>query len=205
MITICVKYGAIATVVNEIFALKRFYNSLHLTLFCFNGYLTTMQLRIIIAALSQNHVIGFQNSLPWNLPDDWKRFKTRTENKPFIMGRLSFESPHALISTHKNIVLSRNIRYALPDNCTWADSLADAFQQLADEPEVYILGGGMIFQEALALCNRMYLTHVHANFEGDTFFPEFDPQQWKITSREDHPADTHHAYDFSFVDYEKVC
>jgi dihydrofolate reductase len=177
---------------------------LHLTLFGFNGYLTTMQLRIIIAALSQNHVIGLNNSLPWNLPDDWNRFKARTENKPFIMGRLSFESPHALVSSYKNIILSRNQRYHLPDNCSWADSLPDAFEQFADEPEIYVLGGGLIFQEALSMCNRMYLTQVHATVSGDTFFPKFDPEEWKIINQEDHAADEQHAYEFSFIDYKKV-
>jgi dihydrofolate reductase len=163
-----------------------------------------MQLRIIIAALTRNRVIGLDNSLPWNLSDDWERFKQRTAGKPFVMGRLSYESPHALISTQRNVILSRQQPYNLPAHCAWADSIPKAFELLADAPEVFVLGGAEVFQVAIPLCNRMYLTHIDADLKGDAFFPEFDRSAWKTTRTEHHPADPQHSYAFSFVDYEKV-
>lgn len=163
-----------------------------------------MQHRILIAAVAENFVIGRHNTLPWHLPDDWARFRARTAGQPFVMGRLSFESPDALLSDYRNVILSNRTDLQLPPRCELAHNWQQVWQLLENEPDVFILGGAKVFAEALPQANRLYLTEVHAQVDGDAFFPHFDRKEWLNVRREYHPADAEHAYAFTFADYERV-
>jgi dihydrofolate reductase len=158
---------------------------------------------ICIAAVADNGVIGYQNSLPWSLPDDWAVFKERTAGYPFLMGRLSYESPHALLSDVRNVILSRQPNLPMLPNCELATSIDAAWVLLAEEPVVFVLGGSAVFEATLPKATHLYLTHVHAQPVGDAFFPRIDLSAWRVLRREAHPKDAHHAYDFEFVDYER--
>jgi dihydrofolate reductase len=160
--------------------------------------------RIIIAAVADNGVIGLDNSLPWDLPDDWAAFKARTEGKPFIMGRLSYESPHALLSSHFNVIITRRTDEPHDGRTRFVPTLNAAWALLAHEPEVFVLGGARVFAEALPAATHMYLTHVHAQPPGDTYFPTWDSADWRIEWSDPRPADARHAVAFTFVDYVRI-
>jgi len=151
----------------------------------------------IIAAMSENHVIGQNNSLPWHLPDEWKNFKKVTEGKPFLMGRKSYVAPDALHSTYRNVVLSKNSDRAAGENVEFAADLETALELLLEENEVFVLGGASVFIQALPLVEKLYLTIVHAHIEGDAFFPAISLGDWELISSEYHGIDDAHAYAFS--------
>lgn len=156
----------------------------------------------IIAAIAQNNALGINNQLIWHLPDDLQFFKKTTLNATIIMGRKTFESIGKALPKRKNIVISSNTNFNAP-NCTVVQNLNDAILQ-ADSEEVFIVGGANIYNQCMQIAHKMYITHVHHVFEADTFFPVINPALWKIISKEDHFKDEKHAYDFSFVIYEKV-
>lgn len=156
----------------------------------------------LIAAVSDNLVIGKDNDLPWRLPPDMKHFRSLTIGKPVIMGRKTFGSMNGPLEKRQNIIVTRQKDYDV-SGCTIAHSLDEALRAAEAAPEVMIAGGGGIYQKMLPRADRMYLTHVHATFEGDTFFPEWDPTEWEEYSREDH-VDTDYKYDYSFVEYRRT-
>jgi dihydrofolate reductase len=158
----------------------------------------------LIAAMSENRVIGTQNRLPWHLPADWEHFWRTTSGAPFIMGRKSFEAADALLSDYKNVIISNSENLALRSNCTQARSIDEALQLLADEPLVFILGGAQVFEQTIHLANLMYLTIVHHQFEGDAFFPMVNWGDWELAQSEKHPADERHAYAFSINGYKRI-
>ncbi|QRR02408.1 dihydrofolate reductase [Dyadobacter sandarakinus] len=147
--------------------------------------------------MSENRVIGIQNRLPWHLPDEWAHFRSVTEGRPFVMGRKSFEAPDALHSSYRNIIISSK----KPDNpqsgIEYALNIPTALALLSGEEEVFILGGATVFQEMLPLAHRLYLTIVHAQLEGDAFFPAIHEADWELISSEYHGVDEAHAYAFS--------
>lgn len=155
----------------------------------------------IIAAMSENHTIGLNNSLPWHLPDEWAHFRRVTAGKAFIMGRKSFEAPDALHSDRLNVIITSNPPAQAEPDVRYAKDISDALALLSDEPDVFVLGGASIFKQMLPLAARMYLTIVHAQVQGDAFFPEFDPNEWQLVSSEFHDADHAHAYSFSMNVY----
>ena len=144
----------------------------------------------LIAALDRDHAIGKDNALPWHLPDDLKRFKALTLGKPLLMGR-------------RNLVLTRGDTVPFPG--MEAVATLEAALAVADGDgagELCVIGGGEVFALALPLAARMHLTWVDTVVAGaDAFFPRFDPADWRIVSREPHPADVKHAFAFEFVDY----
>jgi dihydrofolate reductase len=156
----------------------------------------------IIAALGKNNEIGQGNRLLCRLPDDLKRFKEITSGRAVIMGRKTFESlPKGALPNRKNIVISRNENLKI-EGATVCSSLDYALIKLMDEEEVFIIGGGEIYRQALAIADKLYLTKIHANFpEADVFFPEINYREWREVSRETHPADDRHPYSFSFVTF----
>ncbi len=163
----------------------------------------------LIWAMAPNHVIGRNNKLPWYLPNDLKYFKQVTFGKPVIMGRKTFESIGKPLPGRTNIVISRNPDFQAP-GCRVVDSLAAALE-LADSvaliegiEEVMVMGGGEIYRQALPYADRLYLTEVHAEIEGDAYFPAFDRNQWREVAREDFTAEAKedtgsNPYDYSFV------
>lgn len=147
--------------------------------------------------MSENHVIGLDNSLPWHLPDEWAHFRKVTAGKAFMMGRKSFEAPDALHSDYRNVIVTSNPPANAELHTEYAKDISGAIALLSGETDVFILGGASIFQQMLPLADRMYLTIVHAHIEGDAYFPAFDPDDWQLTSSEFHGIDDDHQYSFS--------
>lgn len=157
----------------------------------------------IIAALSNNHVIGKNNCLPWNLPADLKHFKQLTMNKPIIMGRKTFESIGKPLPGRLNIIVTSNAKFHAP-HCRIAASLDEAIKDLGQHPEVMVIGGAMLYQQAIAIAQRLYLTIIQHDFTGDTYFPLYDLNDWKLVDQLNHPADDHNAYAYSFQLFERT-
>jgi dihydrofolate reductase len=151
----------------------------------------------LIAALDRRNAIGKGNALPWHLPADLKRFKALTLGKPVLMGRKTAESLGRALPGRRNLVLTRSGR--VPFDGMEAIALDDA---LALGGEVCVIGGGEIYELTLPFATHLHLTHVDTIVEGaDAFFPAFDANAWRVTSREAHAADERHAFAFEFVDY----
>lgn len=162
----------------------------------------------MIAAVASNGVIGRNNNLPWNLPDDMKYFMQTTKTHHVIMGRKNYESiPEKFrpLPNRVNIVVSRQREFKAP-NCILLHSMEEAlrFAESHGEPEVFIIGGAEIYLAGLPYANRLYLTEIDAVVEGDTHFPPFNRQQWREQSRVHHATDDRHRYSFDFVVYEKL-
>lgn len=162
----------------------------------------------LISAMSRNRVIGRNNALPWYLPEDLKYFKRVTMGKPVIMGRKTRESIGRPLPGRSNIIVSRNTRFEA-DGARVVHSLDEAIAMARNivlingGDEAVVMGGAEIYRQALPLADRLYLTRVHAEVEGDTFFPEFDAGQWLEIGREDFPASGANPYDYSFVILER--
>ena len=157
-----------------------------------------------IVAVSENGVIGSDNQLPWRLPDDLKRFKRLTMGSPMIMGRKTYDSIGKPLPGRTTIVLTRSNDYQ-PEGVEVVHSLDDALKlaRSLSAEEVFVIGGGEIFNQAMELAGRIYLTKVLTHIEGDTFFTIPNPDQWKETHREFHSADERHEYSFIFLDLER--
>ena len=155
----------------------------------------------LVAALDRNFAIGKDNGLPWHLPDDLKRFKALTLGKPLLMGRRTAESLGRALPGRRNLVLTRG--NAVPHAGMEAvATLGDALRIAEGADELCVIGGGEIFALTLPRATHMHLTWVDTAVEGaDAFFPRFDPSLWQVASREPHPRDARHAFDFEFVDY----
>ncbi|MGC3982195.1 MAG: type 3 dihydrofolate reductase [Steroidobacteraceae bacterium] len=157
----------------------------------------------LILAVADNGVIGQQNGLPWRLPEDLKRFKQVTLGKPVIMGRKTFDSIGKPLPGRTNIVITRQPDLQLP-GCTVVPSLPTALVAAGAVEEAMIMGGAEIYRQALPLAQRIYLTQVHAQIEGDAYFEALDAKQWQEIAREDYSADARHAHAYSFVVLERI-
>lgn len=157
----------------------------------------------LVVAKSDNNVIGHDNQLIWHLPNDLKHFKEITTGHPIIMGRKTFESIGRPLPNRTNIIITRNKNYSI-ENTKVAHSLNEAIEiaKKIDE-DIFILGGGKIYEQALDLVDILEVTEVHGNFEGDTYFPEIDLNVWKEISRIKHHKDEKNKFDYSFVRYER--
>jgi len=156
----------------------------------------------LIVAMAQNGVIGRANSLPWRLPEDLKRFRAFTLGKPILMGRKTFESLGRPLPGRANLVLTRD-RGWFSHGVIVVHSVEEALTQAASSDELVAIGGAEIYRLVLPFARRIYLTHVHADVPGDTFFPDFDPTQWADVECSTHPADAEHAYQVTFVTLER--
>jgi dihydrofolate reductase len=156
----------------------------------------------IIAAMDRNHLIGNNNQLPWHLPADFAHFKSVTMGKPIIMGRKTYESIGKPLPGRTNIVLSRNSGSQY-EGVECVTSFGDAIKAVADVDEVMVIGGSTIYQMLIPQADRMYLTYVDAEFEGDAWFPDFDENQWIEKEAVIRPADEKNAYICRFVTLEK--
>jgi len=159
----------------------------------------------IIVAIAKNNEIGRENDLLWRLPADLKRFKELTTGHTIIMGRKTFESlPKGALPNRRNIILSRNTNVSY-ENGEIYSSLDAALIKTINEEEVFIIGGGEIYNQALPLADKLYLTKVHADFpDADTFFPAINWSEWQETSRETYPADEKNPHSFTFYEFERV-
>ncbi len=157
----------------------------------------------IIVAIAQNHVIGKDNQLIWHLPNDLKFFKATTSGHPIIMGRKTFESIGKPLPNRTNIVISRNAGLKI-EGCICVTSIEEAVEaaRTTNATECFVIGGAEIYQQALPLTSKIYLTEVKSNVDGNVFF-EFDKSKWEEILREDYVKDKTHAFDFSFVVLDK--
>lgn len=162
-----------------------------------------------IVAQAENRVIGNQNRLPWHLPEDLKYFKSVTLGKPVIMGRKTFESIGRPLPGRPNIVVSRDQSYQ-PDGVDVVHSLEAAIERaeqlllINGGDEALLIGGAELYKQALDRVQRLYLTQVHAEVEGDAWFPALDAGQWRTLGREDHAASGCNPFDYSFIVLERV-
>lgn len=158
----------------------------------------------LIAAMADNGVIGIENRLPWKLPSDMKWFRQHTLGKPIVMGRKTFESfgGRSLPDRH-NIVITRDADYTLAQ-ASVVHSIEQAMQVAGDVEEVMIIGGASFYEQMLPLAERLYLTFVHADIEGDAWFPTVDFSQWREIERHDIAADEKNAYAHSLVIFERI-
>ncbi len=154
----------------------------------------------IIAAMDRNRLIGNNNQLPWHLPADLAHFKQVTMGKPIIMGRKTYESIGRPLPGRTNIVLTRSADFQA-DGVVLEHTLEAAINSAGDVEEVMIIGGGTIYEMALPIADRLYLTYVESAFEGDAWFPEFDLAQWQIIDEQAHQADENNSSDYRFVTY----
>jgi dihydrofolate reductase len=159
-----------------------------------------------LAAVAANGVIGRDNKLPWHLSNDLKRLKTLTMGHHVIMGRKTFvEIGGKPLPGRPHVIISRS-PIAPQENVVAVSSVEQALAAIpASEDEVFILGGGEIFRQTLHRADRMYITQIHADVAGDTYFPEFDDvNEWRLTDREDFEADAKNDYPYSFLTYDRV-
>lgn len=163
--------------------------------------MSSLQITLIVAA-STNNAIGKNNKMLWHLPDDFKYFKKNTIEHSVVMGRKTFESIGKPLPERRNIVLTRNQDW-LAEEVDSANSLEEVLTYCRDERQIFIIGGADIYKQFLPLATRILLTRVHAELDGDAFFPELIEQQWTLTSKEEHPKDEKHAYDFSFEVWDR--
>ena len=185
----------------------------------------------LIVAVSQNGVIGADNKLPWRLPADLKRFKELTMGHPILMGRKTFESIGKPLPGRTNIVITRNVASFPPSigvegrlqresdprfreddklkstfkpcGVLLASSFENALALCGDAEEAFVIGGATIYEQALPLADKIYLTLIHHNFEGDARFT-FDKKSWRETSRQDFQSDATNPYSFSFLTFEHI-
>ncbi len=156
----------------------------------------------LVVAVSENGVIGSRNSLPWKLPDEIKRFRELTRGHAIIMGRKTWESIGRPLPDRRMLVVTRDPA-KLAGTPVEAFASLDAALAAAGEGEVFVIGGGEVYREALPKAERVYFTRVHATIEGDVTFPELPESQWRETFREDHAADDRNPYAFTFFTYER--
>lgn len=152
----------------------------------------------IIAALSTNYVIGKNNQLPWHLPADLAHFKALTVGKTILMGRKTQVSIGRALPHRRNIVISRDPNFTAA-GCEVVHSLDEALVLVAPEEEVMLIGGSQLFADILPSASKLYLTWVHANIDGDCYFPKFDMDEWREVAREDRVPDAQNEYALSFV------
>jgi len=157
----------------------------------------------LIAALARHRVIGRDNGLPWHLPADLAHFKHLTLDKPILMGRRTWESLPGRLERRRHIVVTRDRDYRAP-GCLVVASPEAALTAVAGAAEVMVIGGAALYQAMLPLAERLYLTEIAAEIDGDAFFPAWHPQCWRETHREFRPRDERNPYDLAFVELVRI-
>ena len=158
---------------------------------------------VLIAALAKNRVIGIDNKLPWRLPDDLQHFKQLTLGHSIVMGRKTWESLPGVLPDRRHIVITRDSNYPSA-NAEIVHSIEEAISLVPEQEPVFIVGGANLYQQLLDRADRMELTLVDAEPQGDAFFPQWDTQQWQEGSREHHEADGRHQFAFDFVTFKRI-
>ena len=156
----------------------------------------------LVVAASTNNVIGRDGGLPWHLPDDLRHFKRITTGKPVIMGRRTYESIGRPLPDRHNIVMTRDSDYAA-EGCDVVSSVGEALELAGDADEVMVIGGGQVYRDFLPRADRIYMTRVQAEVQGDTLFPDIDRSAWRLVSSEHHAADEKHGHAFEMLVFER--
>ena len=162
-----------------------------------------MTILSMIVAHANNRIIGKDNDMPWHLPADLAYFKKTTLGKPVVMGRKTYESIGRPLPGRKNIVISRDANYKA-EGITTVTSVEQALQHAGDVEEVMVIGGGAIYQHCLSAAGRLYITHINAEIDGDTQFPEYDTEDtWCLINSEKYSSDEKNCYDLDFCLYQR--
>lgn len=157
----------------------------------------------LIAAMAHDGVIGINNKMPWHLPSDMRWFRQHTLGKPTVMGRKTFESFGGKpLPKRSNIIITRDTNYRA-DDCIVVTSIEQAIQAAGDVKEIMIIGGGTFYKQMLPGADRLYLTYVEVEIEGDSWFPEFDLHEWQEVERHHQVADEKNCYPHDFVILER--
>lgn len=157
----------------------------------------------IIVAIAANLAIGKNNDLLWHIPGDMKYFKRITSGHPVIMGKRTYDSlPRKPLPNRRNIVITDVADEQIP-GCEMAYSIEASMRLCNTEEENFIIGGASVYRQFLPFADRLYLTRVHKEFDGDVFFPEVDFSQWVLLSKEDHGPDEHNDFSFSYEVYDR--
>ncbi len=157
----------------------------------------------LISAMGKNRVIGIKNSLPWKLPADMKWFREQTMGKPIVMGRKTFESFGAKpLPGRSNIIITRDADYIANDSIV-VHSIDDAIHAACSADEIMVIGGATFYAQMLSRADRLYLTDIHHEFEGDSWFPGYNKEDWREIKRIDCSADKKNKYDYSFTVLER--
>jgi len=157
----------------------------------------------IVVAMAENRVIGRDNRLPWHLPADLRHFKQVTVGKPVLMGRKTYESIGRPLPERTNIVVTRDRSYEAP-GCVVVHSINSALEAAGGHEEVMVIGGTDFYWQLLPKADRIYLTLVHAKFEGDALFPELDEHEWREIDRMDCAPDEKNPWPYSFIRLERI-
>jgi len=153
--------------------------------------------------MNRNHVIGYQQQIPWHLPADLKHFKNITMGKPIVMGRKTFASIGRPLPGRLNIIITGDTAYHA-EGCRIVHSLDEAMRSLEKEPEIMIIGGASLYQQTLPMADKLYLTLIEEEFNGDTFFPAIDWSEWHELENEHHLPDAKNPYTYHFYIYERL-
>src|SRR5690606_33556446 len=164
--------------------------------------MNNLKITLIVAA-AENNAIGKNNQMLWHLPDDFKYFKQHTLDHSVVMGRKTYESIGKPLPQRRNIVLTKDLNWSKED-IDVANSLDEVLTYCRDEREIFIIGGAKIYQQALPLAQKVLLTRVHSTLNGDAYFQELPPAEWKKVSEDRHVQDERHAYDFTFEVWERT-
>ena len=161
--------------------------------------------KIIVAAKSRNNIIGINNDLAWSMPADLKHYHDLVREGWAIMGRTTYESTYEPVPLQKTIVVTRNKDYRTEDNTVKiVNNLERAFEYAKENnrQEVFVLGGGNIYEQAINMVDEMVITEIEVEVDGDTIFPNIDLNEWQITKKIKHKADNENPYDYAFVFYK---
>ena len=157
----------------------------------------------IVVAMDDNRLIGSKNQLPWHLPADLAYFKKLTTGKSILMGRKTYDSIGRPLPNRRNIVITRNANISIP-GCEVVSSIDHALELTKDDLEVMVIGGASLCEQILPKINRLYITKIDGEFEGDVFFPKYDDFDWLEVSCESHPKDNSNAYSYKFIVLDRV-
>lgn len=158
-----------------------------------------MKISIIVAVAGEKRVIGKKGGLPWHIPDELKRFKEITMGHPIIMGRITHESIGKVLPGRTNIVITHDPNY-LAEGCLVVCSLAEALQRTENAGEIFVIGGGQIYAEALPLADKLYLTYINKGIEGDVFFPDYSEFKKKVYES---AWQVHEGIKYKFLELER--
>lgn len=156
----------------------------------------------IIVAVADDNVIGGNGDLLWHISEDLQMFKRVTTGHPVVMGRKTFESLGRPLPNRTNVVITRNLDF-VAEGCMVVHSLEEAIAMFPPEEEVFIIGGGEIYRQAMPQADRLYLTRVHASYDGDVHFPDLDPDRWELVSSEYHEKGKDFSHPFEFRVYDR--
>tara|TARA_B100000965_G_C19181365_1_gene578950 strand:+ start:73 stop:558 length:486 start_codon:yes stop_codon:yes gene_type:complete len=156
----------------------------------------------IIVAMDRNQLIGADGALPWRIPDDLKNFKKITMGRPILMGRKTHESIGRVLPGRENIVLTSNKDY-IAEGCTIKNTLDQVYSYCDKEEELFVMGGANLYSQTLIKAERLFITEINADLNGDTFFPKYNRNQWEEVKRKNFNADEENEFDYSFTILER--